>query len=168
MGHMAVPEALQLVQHWFGDLAPQQQEAFAATWRDDTVSPAALEALCAECEDVDSLLKGVAVLMAHAEASKEHDSPSCPSLSMAGKPEAGAEEVAEGLAASSDSKSLAASSDSESASSCDHQSSDDVGVQSQVAGCGTPEPLQVVDTGKLVSCGSTGSQSEGLTTRHTV
>lgn len=193
MGHMAAREALQLVQHWFGDLTPQQQEAFAATWRDDTVSPAALEALCAECEGVDSLVRGVAVLMAHAEASKEQGSPSGPSLSTAGKPQAVAESSAaspnneswaastnsESPAASTDtgsstasssSESSAASTDSESASMCDHQLNNSVGVQSEVAGsggeCNSTEPL--VDTGKLFSCGSTGSQSEGLTARHTV
>lgn len=65
MGYMATREALQLVSHYFPEITPQQQDALAAVWRDDCVSPAALEALAAECEDVDSLLQGVAVLVRH-------------------------------------------------------------------------------------------------------
>ena len=68
MGHIALREALQLVCHYFGDLTPQQQDNFQSVWLDGCVSPAALEALCAECEDVDSLLQGVTVLVQHSDA----------------------------------------------------------------------------------------------------
>jgi hypothetical protein len=68
MGHIALCEALQLVCHYFGDLTQQQQDNFQSVWLDGCVSPAALEALCAECEDLDSLLQGVAVLVQHSDA----------------------------------------------------------------------------------------------------
>lgn len=69
MGRMASREALLMMAHYcFGPLSDKQQEAFRAVWRDDCVAPAALESLCAECEDVDSLLAGVAVLVQHSGA----------------------------------------------------------------------------------------------------
>ncbi len=68
MGYIASREALQLVCHYFGDITPQQQASFQSVWKDGCVSPAALEALCAECEDVKSLLQGVAVLVRHSAA----------------------------------------------------------------------------------------------------
>lgn len=71
MGHMATREALQLIEHYFGTITDQQQQAFEAAWRDDCVSPAALEALCAECEDVSSLLKAVSVLISHTHVSED-------------------------------------------------------------------------------------------------
>jgi hypothetical protein len=70
MGYMATCEALQLIEHYFGTITDQQQQAFAAAWLDDCVSPAALEALCAECEDVSSLLKAVSVLISHTHVSR--------------------------------------------------------------------------------------------------
>lgn len=73
MGHMATCEALQLIEHYFGTITDQQQQAFAAAWKDDCVSPAALEALCAECEDVSSLLKAVSVLISHTHNDQDDD-----------------------------------------------------------------------------------------------
>jgi hypothetical protein len=71
MGHMATCEALQLIQHYFGTITDQQQQAFSAVWQDECVSPAALEALCAECEDLGSLLKAVSVLISHTHVSQD-------------------------------------------------------------------------------------------------
>lgn len=66
LGHMAAPESLLLIQHYFGQLTQQQEQQLLATWVDDAVSPATLEALCAEHEEVEDLLMAVQQLMPHA------------------------------------------------------------------------------------------------------
>lgn len=60
MGNLAAPEARQMLHHWFGPgaLAPGGPEAarFERVWADGAVSPASLEAMCAEHDDVSGLL----------------------------------------------------------------------------------------------------------------
>jgi hypothetical protein len=62
MGNLAAAEALAMVKHYFPDINQQQQ--LRDGWTDGVVSPAALEALCAEFDDVDGLLVAVQQLLA--------------------------------------------------------------------------------------------------------
>lgn len=71
MGYMATPEALKLISHYFGELQPGQLSALQQVWCEGVVTPAALEAVCAECEDVDSLLRAVKVLVKLSSQEKE-------------------------------------------------------------------------------------------------
>ncbi|WIA39189.1 hypothetical protein OEZ86_005314 [Tetradesmus obliquus] len=50
MGNLAAAEALAMVQHHFADISASQQQQLLHSWVDGVVSPAALEALCAEHE----------------------------------------------------------------------------------------------------------------------
>lgn len=59
LGHIAATEASLMIQHYFGTLNPQQQQQLISTWVDGAVSPAALEALCAEHETIESLLSAI-------------------------------------------------------------------------------------------------------------
>jgi len=63
MGNIAAAEALKMVQHYFGDLQVPEERQLLASWVDGVVSPAALEALCAEYDSVAELLHAVAKLV---------------------------------------------------------------------------------------------------------
>ncbi|KAI8477177.1 MAG: hypothetical protein J3K34DRAFT_515857 [Monoraphidium minutum] len=66
MGHMAAAEAAEMLRHWFGGGALEEggpdAGRFAAAWADGALSPAALESMCAEHDDMGGLL---AALEAH-------------------------------------------------------------------------------------------------------
>uniref|UniRef100_A0A383VPB5 AAA+ ATPase domain-containing protein n=1 Tax=Tetradesmus obliquus TaxID=3088 RepID=A0A383VPB5_TETOB len=64
MGNLAAAEALAMVQHYFADISPCQQQQLLHSWVDGVVSPAALEALCAEHEKVEGLLAAAQQLLA--------------------------------------------------------------------------------------------------------
>ena len=59
MGHIAAAEARSMIQHYFGPITSQQQQQLTSTWVDGVVSPAALEALCAEHDTVGDLLNAI-------------------------------------------------------------------------------------------------------------
>jgi hypothetical protein len=63
MGNLATAEALAMVRHYFADISKQQQQLLLDSWVDGVVSPAALEALCAEFDDVDGLLAAAQQLL---------------------------------------------------------------------------------------------------------
>jgi hypothetical protein len=64
MGNLAAAEALAMVRHYFPDVSQRQQHQLLDSWLDGVVSPAALEALCAEFEEVDGLLVAAQQLLA--------------------------------------------------------------------------------------------------------
>ncbi len=61
MGHLALPEALGMVRHYFGDCTVDSsfEEALRAVFVDGRLSPAALESMCADFDDVAQLLEAL-------------------------------------------------------------------------------------------------------------
>ncbi|WIA18891.1 hypothetical protein OEZ85_003563 [Tetradesmus obliquus] len=76
MGNLAAAEALAMVQHYFADISASQQQQLLHSWVDGVVSPAALEALCAEHEQVDGLLTAAQQLLAGMTGSSSSSSSS--------------------------------------------------------------------------------------------
>jgi hypothetical protein len=58
MGHIAAPEACQMIRHWFGEaaLTGDAERRFAGQLVDGALSPAALEGMCAEHDTIEQLL----------------------------------------------------------------------------------------------------------------
>jgi hypothetical protein len=74
MGNLAAAEALAMVKHYFEHISNKQQQLLLDSWIDGVVSPAALEALCAEHEEVDKLLAATQQLLAGLAGSSKHSS----------------------------------------------------------------------------------------------
>jgi hypothetical protein len=70
MGNLAAAEALAMVRHYFPDVSQRQQQQLLDSWLDGVVSPAALEALCAEFEEVEGLLVAAQQLLASVTGSE--------------------------------------------------------------------------------------------------
>lgn len=68
LGYIAAAEAVMMVQHYFGDLSTQQQQQLTSSWVHNAVTPATLEALCAEFDEVDDLLAAIKHLTAPSAA----------------------------------------------------------------------------------------------------
>ena len=59
LGYMRLEQALQLTEHYFGELDEAERQAFGEVFPDCKVSPAALEALCADCDTVNDMVEGI-------------------------------------------------------------------------------------------------------------
>jgi len=59
LGYMRLEQALQLTEHYFGELTEAERQAFGKVFPDCKVSPAALEALCADCDTVNDMVEGI-------------------------------------------------------------------------------------------------------------
>ncbi|KXZ51383.1 hypothetical protein GPECTOR_12g345 [Gonium pectorale] len=60
MGRLLVGQALSMVAHYFGPLAPAHEAALRSAFVDELLSPADLEAMCAEHDTVPELVEAVA------------------------------------------------------------------------------------------------------------
>ncbi len=64
MGRLCVAEALCMVRHYFGPLAPADEAALRGVFADDALSPADLEAMCAEHDTPQQLTAALAERLA--------------------------------------------------------------------------------------------------------
>ena len=64
MGYLDGASALLMVQHYFGEISDAQRERFHTTFTPDVFTPAQVEQLCAEYDDVDGFLGGLKTLVA--------------------------------------------------------------------------------------------------------
>ncbi|CAD7700066.1 unnamed protein product [Ostreobium quekettii] len=56
LGYLRLEEALQMVEHYFGELTETEKYSFTSVFPNLTTSPAALEIICASCNVVDDLV----------------------------------------------------------------------------------------------------------------
>ena len=59
LGYMRLEQALQLTQHYFGELTEAERQAFSKVLPDGVMSPAALESLCADCDTASDLVDAI-------------------------------------------------------------------------------------------------------------
>lgn len=59
LGYMRTNDAVQMTRQYFGNIAETEIENLRDAFPDNLLSPAALEALCADCDTVDDLIKCV-------------------------------------------------------------------------------------------------------------
>lgn len=59
MGRLRVCEALSMVRHYFGPVSAADEAALRAVFEDDALSPADLEAMCAEHDTPAELVEAV-------------------------------------------------------------------------------------------------------------
>ncbi|CAD7700063.1 unnamed protein product [Ostreobium quekettii] len=57
LGYLRLEEALQMVEHYFGELTEADKHSFASVFPNSVMSPAALESMCAACDVVDDLVR---------------------------------------------------------------------------------------------------------------
>ena len=62
MGYLLPSNALQMVEHYFGPTSAAQQARFYAKFQSNVFTPAQVEQLCAEYDDVDGFLVGLDTL----------------------------------------------------------------------------------------------------------
>ncbi|KAG2490394.1 hypothetical protein HYH03_011194 [Edaphochlamys debaryana] len=71
MGRLRVGEALAMMRHYFGPLAAAEEAALRGVFVDELLSPADLEAMCAEHDTPAELVAAVAHRVAHGAAAEE-------------------------------------------------------------------------------------------------
>ncbi len=76
MGRLRLSEALFMLRHYFGPLSASEEAALRAVFADDVLSPADLEAMCAEYDGVGELVEAVAQRMSRGGA-EEGFKPCC-------------------------------------------------------------------------------------------
>eukprot|EP00803_Ostreobium_quekettii_P009968 evm.model.scf_285EXC.12 EVM.evm.TU.scf_285EXC.12 scf_285EXC:84718-88170(-) len=57
LGYLRLEEALQMVEHYFGELTEADKHNFTSVFPNFMMSPAALESICAACDAVDDLVR---------------------------------------------------------------------------------------------------------------
>ncbi|KAG2490388.1 hypothetical protein HYH03_011189 [Edaphochlamys debaryana] len=73
MGRLRVGEALAMMRHYFGPLAAAEEAALRGVFVDELLSPADLEAMCAEHDTPAELVAAVAHRVAHGAAAEEFE-----------------------------------------------------------------------------------------------
>lgn len=76
MGRLRLSEALSMLRHYFGPLSASEEAGLRAVFADDVLSPADLEAMCAEYDGVGELVEAVAQRMSRGGA-EEGFKPCC-------------------------------------------------------------------------------------------
>lgn len=61
MGYVELPTALEMISHYFGNISSEHELHISNVWRDDVVTPAEVEMLCAEYDTVDELVDGLVI-----------------------------------------------------------------------------------------------------------
>lgn len=64
MGRLRVDESLMMMRHYFGKVSPQDEAALKAVFREDKLSPADLESMCAEYDTTAELVEAVTARLA--------------------------------------------------------------------------------------------------------